>query len=114
LYCTEHVQNFRKHFAVSSLLAKLSVTVRKFDAIAERRLVVSDFLDANLVGTNEVTLAELQGAYNGGNHPFRGQPFEEVQDVLRRYLGQSNVQRAVVRWVEGLKQLIPYQVLTYN
>jgi hypothetical protein len=77
LYCAERVQNFRKHFAVSSLLAKLSVTVHELDALSERRLVVSDFLDANLVGTNKVTLAELQGAYDGGNHPFWGQPFEE-------------------------------------
>lgn len=96
---------------VFRFLDRLGVTTAELDAIARRRVVVSDFLDANLVGTLELTPSELQAAYETAEHPFRDRPFAEVREALRGYLAQRALEQAVGRWVEGLKQRVPHRVL---
>ena len=97
--------------AVFSLLDRLGVTSAELDAIALRRVVVSDFLDANLAGTMDLTTTELERAYDTADHPFHDRPFEEVREALRGYLAQRSLEQAVGRWVEGLKQRVPHRVL---
>jgi len=97
--------------AVLALLARLGVAASELDAIALRRVVVSDFLDANLAGTSELTPGELSRAYETAEHPFHDRPFEEVRDALRGFLAQRALEQAVSRWVEGLKQRVPHRVL---
>ncbi len=97
--------------AVFSLLDRLGVTSAELDAIALRRVVVSDFLDANLAGTMDLTTTELERAYDAADHPFHDRPFEEVREALRGYLAQRSLEQAVGRWVEGLKQRVPHRVL---
>jgi len=94
-----------------ALLNKLGVTPRELDAIIARRVVVSEFLDANLAGTSELSASELQRAYDAGDHPFGDRPFGEVREALRGYLAQRALQEAVGRWVDGLKQRVPFRVL---
>jgi len=96
---------------VFGLLARLGVTMAELDAIALRRVVVSDSLDANLVGTTELTPGELQRAYEVADHPFHDRPFEEIRDALRGFLAQRSLEQAVGSWVEGLKARVPHRVL---
>lgn len=96
---------------VFSFLDKLGVTMGELDATARRRVIVSSFLEANLVGTADLTVPELERAHERGDHPFRDRPFDEVREALRGYLAQRSLEQAVGRWVEGLKQRIPHRVL---
>ncbi len=96
---------------MQTVLDQLGVTARELDAIVQRRVVVSEFLDANLAGTSDLSPTELQRAYDAGDHPFDDRPFEEVREALRGYLAQLALQRAVARWVDGLKQRVPHRVL---
>jgi len=94
-----------------SLLEKLGVTPRELDEIVARRVVVSEFLEANLAGTSELSATELRRAYDSAEHPFADRPFAEVRDALRGYLAQRALEQAVGRWVDGLKQRVPHRVI---
>ncbi len=96
---------------VLGVLARLGVTASELDAIALRRAVVSDFLDANLVGTMELTPSEVERAYKTADHPYRDRPFSEVREALHSFLAQRSLEQAVGRWVEGLKERVPHRVL---
>lgn len=96
---------------VFGLLNRLGVSLKELDAIALRRVVVADFLNANLAGTAELTPAEVDRAYEVAEHPFKDRPLSEVRDALRAFLAQRALEQAVSRWVEGLKQRVPHRVL---
>lgn len=81
----------------------LGVGRREIESIARRRATVAGFLEANLVGTTDVTTAEVERVYEAGGHPFVGQDLEVVREALRRWLGQQRTHCAVKRWVEGLR-----------
>lgn len=90
---------------------RLGVTSLELDTMAQRRLTVSEFLEANLVGAGELSEAALRRAYDAEEHPYHDRPFEEVREALRALLTQRAVEQAVARWVEGLKQRVPHRVL---
>lgn len=76
---------------------------RELSEIATRRATVAGFLEANLVGTTDVTNAEVERVYAAGGHPFEGQEIESAREPLRRWLGQQRMLCSVKRWVEGLR-----------
>ena len=95
----------------ASLLQTLGVTHEEVSDIARRRATVQRFLRANLEGAAVVTEEEVQSAYAAGDHPFIGQPLEEVHEAMRVLLVRQALDRAVARWVTVLKQRTPLRLL---
>ena len=93
------------------LMRALGVGADDLLAVARRRATVRRFLAANLEGTSVVTEEEVERAYAAGDHPFIGQPLEEVREAMRVYLTRRAVDRAVVRWVSVLRQRTPMRLL---
>ncbi len=88
---------------MSELLARLAAAPAEVDAVARRRAYVDAFLRANLEGATDVTDAQVERAHAAGEHPFAGQPLDEVREPLRQWLQQRALSRDVARWVEVLR-----------
>lgn len=105
------LQSERARLAVScggaarfnALARALGVTSPEIDRWVRKRAVVAVFLEANLEGETDFTSAELERAYDEGNHPFIGRPLDEVREALGFWLGREAMRRAVERWVTGLR-----------
>ncbi len=97
---------------LSELLRRVGASRREVDEIARRRALVTAFLQVNLEGTAVVTDAEIERIYESGEHPFEGQPLEEVEGQLRALLARQAVDRAVRRWVSVLRARTDVVVLS--
>lgn len=97
--------------ALAVLLDAERASGDEIDAIARRRAVVQDFLQANLEGATEIGEAELERGYARGGHPFVDQPFETVREPLRAWLAQRAIERAVLRWIMVLEARTPMRVM---
>lgn len=93
------------------LAVAMGVGARELAKIARRRAIVQGFLEANLVGSTEITRAELERAYAAGDHPFADRPLDEVGAQLRTWLGQQSMRCAVHRWVAGLRGRAQVRIL---
>jgi len=93
------------------LARALGVRSEEFATIARRRATVQRFLRANLEGAAVVTDEEVERAYEAGDHPFIGQPFEEVREAMRVLLTRRAIDAAVQRWVTILRQRTPVRLL---
>jgi len=96
---------------LSALMRALGVRREELTAVARRRATVRRFLSANLEGAAVVTEEEVERAYEAGDHPFIGQPFEEVREAMRVLLVRRALDRAVARWVNILEQRTPLRLL---
>jgi len=96
---------------LAALLERLGASRGEVEAMARRRALVAAFLQANLEGTTVVTDAELDRAYETGEHPFTDRPIEEVRGDLRAWLSRRALDRAVRRWVSVLRARTTVRVL---
>ena len=96
---------------LARLLEVVGAPPSEVDAMARRRATVRAFLEANLEGAAVVGEAEIERAYAAGDHPFIGQPLEEVREAMRVILVRKAVDEAVRRWVTVLRSRTPVRVL---
>ena len=96
---------------LEGLLRETDASRAEIEEIARRRALVASFLEANLEGTTSITDAEVEATYESGEHPFGGEPFEQVRESLRAWLAQAALRRAVRRWVGVLRGRVPLQLL---
>lgn len=96
---------------LTELMRFLGADRSEIDAIAERRAYVDGFLRANLEGSTVVSDAQVQRAYDAGEHPFVGRPLDDVREVLRAWLAREILERDVRRWVEVLRSRTPVRVV---
>lgn len=94
---------------LQELLAALGADVAEVEASALRRASVAVFLVANL-DASLPSDAEVERVYEGGRHPFAGQPLDDVREALRAYLMQSKLETAVQRWVGTLRDRVTVRV----
>ena len=94
-------------------VAGLEARQRRQKLIRYTLLFVSAVFMVNaLVGDNGLLVSiKARRAYDTAEHPFHDRPFPEVREALRGYLAQRALEQAVARWVDGLKQRVPYRVL---
>lgn len=93
------------------LLEALDASPAELRAMAERRAYVDAFLRANLEGSTLISDAQVQRAYEGGEHPFGGRPLESVRELLRAWLAREALQRDVARWVAVLHERTRVRIL---
>lgn len=93
------------------LLARLGAGGAEVQAMARRRALVTAFLQANLEGTTVVTDAQVERAYEEGQHPFTDRPLEEVRGELQAWLSRRALDRAVRRWVSVLRARTPVRMM---
>ena len=96
---------------LATLLERLGATPPEVEALARRRALVTSFLQVNLEGTTVVTDAQVDHAYEEGEHPFTDRPLDEVREALRAWLGRRALDRAVRRWVTVLHARTTVRVL---
>jgi hypothetical protein len=96
---------------LGELLRATSAGQAEVDAIARRRAYVSAFLRANLEGSTIVSDAEVQRAFDRGEHPFTGRALDEVREPLRAWIAQRTLERDVRRWIEVLRSRTAVRVL---
>ena len=96
---------------LATLLERLGATAPEVEALARRRALVTSFLQVNLEGTTVVTDAQVDHAYEEGDHPFTDRPLDEARDDLRAWLARRALDRAVRRWVTVLHARTTVRVL---
>ena len=96
---------------LSQLVRLLGADPEELVVIAQRRAYVDAFLRANLEGSTVISDAQVQRAFDAGEHPFVGRPFEEVREVMRVWLAQRVLSRDVARWIEVLRGRTTVRVL---
>lgn len=96
---------------LAALLERIGAGADEVDALARRRAMVTSFLQANLEGTTVVTDAEVERAYEEGEHPFADRPIDEAREDLRAWLARRALDRAVRRWVSVLRARTTVRVL---
>ena len=88
---------------LAALLRAVDASGDEIDAIARRRAYVEAFLRANLEGSTVISDAQVQRAYEAGEHPFVGRELEEIREPLRAWVAAQTLQRDVRRWIEVLR-----------
>lgn len=96
---------------LAALLRAVDATPAEIDAIARRRAYVDAFLRANLEGSTVISDAQVQRAYEAGEHPFVGHELEEVREALRAWVAAQVLQRDVRRWIEVLRSRTTVRVI---
>lgn len=96
--------------AFGALTRRFRLAPAEVQTMVTRRALVAAFLRANLEGATEVSDAEVQRVYGSAEHPFGSAPLEQVRDVLRAWLQQRAIDRAVARWVNVLETRLRVQV----
>ena len=96
---------------LSALLGRLGASDDEVDAMARRRAYVDAFLRANLEGGTTISDAQVERAYEAGEHPFVGRDLDAVREPLRVWLQQQVLSRDVARWIEVLRGRTTVQVL---
>ncbi|MEZ4336031.1 MAG: hypothetical protein R3B82_05340 [Sandaracinaceae bacterium] len=96
---------------VAELLSRLGAAPAEIDAVARRRAYVDAFLRANLEGTTDISDAQIERAYEAGEHPFVGRDLDTVREPLRQWLQQRSLSRDVARWIEVLRNRSRVRVL---
>jgi len=68
-----------------------------------RRAIVTRLLQGNVGLSENVTEAAVEAAYAAGDHPFVGQPLEEVRRELRALLAAGQRREQFARWLEEIR-----------
>lgn len=88
---------------LARLVRALDADPNEVDEQARRRAYVAAFLQANLEQNVVVTEAQIDAAYEAGEHPFVGRPLSEVREVMRVWLSRRALERDMARWIEVLR-----------
>lgn len=89
--------------SLEALLKQASASPHEILEMAERRAVVSLFLDANLEGENVVTEAAVDAALVAEGLADPATVGEERREAVRMRLSRQSLQRSVERWVRVLR-----------
>lgn len=95
---------------VRDLLRVVGASADELEAWARRRALVSAFLTANLQGATQISDAQVDRAYESGEHPFVDRPLDDVREELRAWLSHQALDRAVRRWVQVLRGRTPVRM----
>jgi hypothetical protein len=96
---------------LGALLRAVDASSDEIDAIARRRAYVDAFLRANLEGSTVISDAQVQRAFDAGEHPFVGHELEEIREPLRAWVAAQVLQRDVRRWIEVLRSRATVRVV---
>ncbi len=89
--------------AVQVMVQRLGVTPGELERLWLHAARVEAFLESNLEGSTSLSRAEVDRAFDRGEHPFVGQTLEQVRPDFERWLRQDMRTSVVRRWFEVLR-----------
>jgi hypothetical protein len=92
--------------ALSDAARQEGISQREVLRLVQRQARASLYLDRMVAPMLTPSDAELIGLHQSGRTPFSKQPYEEVQDALRRWYVARRLREAVITYFEGARSRV--------
>lgn len=96
--------------SVEALVAELGLGNDELEHYVRAEAVARAFLLASAEEGGIVTDAELEAAWERGDHAYEGMDLETVREAYRIHLLEQRIALEATRWIERLRQRVPMRV----